>query len=97
MSRSRAHNDIALHAFELGWSSWRGVAVEPVVSDAICRLAPDIAAIAGTTAVSAWWNRDHSVEVDIVATSARAVVAVGSIKWPAPLAVQPQRTRGASG
>lgn len=34
-----------------------------------------------SSVVNAWWNRDHSVEVDIVATSARAVVAVGSIKW----------------
>jgi uncharacterized protein len=78
---ARGRSDIAVQAFEVGWSSWRGVAVEPVVRDAICRLAPDIATIAGTTEVNAWWNRDHSVEVDIVATSARAVVAVGSIKW----------------
>ena len=49
--------------------------------DAICRLAPSIAAIAGTTEVNAWWNRDHSVEVDLMATSGQTVVAVGSIKW----------------
>ena len=78
---TRGRSDIALRAFELGWASWRGVAVEPVVRDAICRLAPDVSTIAGTTDVNAWWNRDHSVEVDLVATAGRTLLAVGSIKW----------------
>ncbi|MGZ4792340.1 MAG: ATP-binding protein [Ilumatobacteraceae bacterium] len=78
---ARGRSDIAVHAFEARWSSWRGVAVEPVVRDAICRLAPNIPAIAGTTEVGAWWNRDHSVEVDIVATSGKAITAIGSVKW----------------
>lgn len=78
---SRGRSDLALGAFELGWASWRGVEVEPVVREAICRLAPSVASIAGTTDVNAWWNRDHSVEVDLVATAGRTFLAVGSIKW----------------
>jgi hypothetical protein len=29
----------------------------------------------------AWWNRDHSLEVDIVARTAENIATVGTIKW----------------
>jgi hypothetical protein len=51
------------------------------VRAAIGRLAPNVPPIAATTDVNAWWNRDHSVEVDIVATSGHTIAAIGSIKW----------------
>jgi hypothetical protein len=33
------------------------------------------------SAVGRWWNRDNSVEIDVVAMQGRAVVMAGSAKW----------------
>lgn len=78
---ARGRSDLAVAAFDKGWQSWRGVAIEPEVQTAVCRLAPDIALLAEVTDVAAWWNRDHSVQVDLVGTAGEAVAAIGSIKW----------------
>ena len=78
---ARGRGDVALAAFDAGWSSWRGLAIEPVVRDAVARLAPSIPTLASVTDVLPWWNRDNSVEVDIVASAGSVVEALGSIKW----------------
>jgi uncharacterized protein len=78
---ARGRGDIAIAKFERDWTTWRGQAIEPEVHTALARLSPGLPALAEATDVSAWWNRDHSVQVDIVATAARSVMAVGSIKW----------------
>ena len=80
-SIARGRGDLAITAFDTSWPSWRGIAVEPVVREALARLAPSIPALADATDLGPWWNRDNSVEVDIVATAKTAVVALGSIKW----------------
>ena len=78
---SRGRADIAQSRFEAGWQSWRGRAIEPVVHDALTRLAATDARLSGSETVGAWWNRDNSVEVDAVARDADSVLAVGTIKW----------------
>jgi uncharacterized protein len=78
---TRGRGDVALAAFEAGWSSWRGLAIEPVVRDAVLRLAPSLPLLAAVTDVAPWWSRDNSVEVDVVASAGTRVVALGSVKW----------------
>ncbi|MPY95484.1 MAG: hypothetical protein GEV08_21230 [Acidimicrobiia bacterium] len=80
MARGRA--DLAVAAFERDWPSWRGSAIEPVVRDALARLAPEDEPLADVTDVGAWWNRDSSHEYDVVAATGRGRVALlGSVKW----------------
>ena len=78
---ARGRGDVAVNAFENGWPSWRGVAIVPIVRDAVARLAPSIPLLADVSDVNGWWNRDHSVEVDLVASAADQVRAIGSVKW----------------
>jgi len=77
----RGRGDLAWAAYEHGWRSWRGRAIEPVVREALWRRAPDLPGLSGTTAVGGWWDRSNSVEIDIVATGAAGPLAVGSVKW----------------
>jgi AAA+ ATPase superfamily predicted ATPase len=83
---TRGRADIAVGAFERGWLNWRGRAVEPLVHEAISRLAPELpwpAADAEPGPVVGWWNRDNSREHDVVVPDATAkqVLAIGSVKW----------------
>lgn len=79
----RGRGDIVLLTIERSWGTWRGRAVEPVIRDALLRIAPDLG-YPETAAVGGWWNRQHNPEIDIVAKSdARnaAISFAGSIKW----------------
>lgn len=78
---ARGRSDVALKAFAAGWESWRGRAIEPEVQAALERLAPGDPELGSSTAVGSWWNRDNSVEVDVVVHDHRSVYAVGSVKW----------------
>ena len=78
---ARGRGDVALASFEAAWPSWRGMAIEPVVRDAVLRLAPSMPEMTGASDIAPWWNRDNSVEVDLVASRGSNVVALGSIKW----------------
>lgn len=59
------------------------MAIEPIVREAIFRLAPDLAPIADVEQVGTWWNRQNTHEYDIVAADAsgRHPAAIGSTKW----------------
>jgi len=71
---------------EARWSSWRGIAVEPIIRDALA-----IAAGAGqlpwtdTWEVGGWWNRQANPEIDLVgadrAPIASRIAFAGSVKW----------------
>lgn len=78
---ARGRGDVALRAFDTAWSGWRGLAIEPVVRDALLRLAPSMPDLQPITDVAPWWNRDNSVEVDLVGSSRDTVEALGTIKW----------------
>ncbi len=80
---ARGRSDLATAAFAQGWAKWRGMAIEPLVHEAVFRLAPTLRALGSTSEVGSWWNRDNSVEVDLVARDSRAVVALGTVKWRA--------------
>lgn len=78
---ARGRSDLAIAAFRRDWESWRGRSVEPVVRDALRRLAVSDSRLAGVESVQPWWVRDGSVEVDAVATTAERTSLIGTIKW----------------
>ena len=75
--------DLAVDAFRRSWPSWRGRAIEPLVREAVLRLAPRLeGALAGIEAVNPWWERSGTHEFDLIGTGHdRLPVAVGSVKW----------------
>lgn len=82
---ARGRSDLAVAAFTRDWETWRGQSVEPVVRDALRRLARDDARLPDVEDVQAWWVRTNEVEVDVVARTATRTALVGTVKW---------RTRG---
>lgn len=78
---ARGQPDLAQAAFRRGWSTYRGAAIEPVVREAMFRLAPSLG-WPEVDAVAPWWDRTGQREVDLVVTRRRqGVAAVGTIKW----------------
>lgn len=80
----RGRGDRVLDTIRTGWTSWRGRAVEPVVREALWRLADDLLPH-GTSAVGGFWTRTNDPEIDLVgadrAPIAKKITFVGSIKW----------------
>jgi uncharacterized protein len=79
----RGRGDIVLLTIERSWGTWRGRAVEPVIRDALLRIAPDLG-YPEVAEVGGWWNRQHNPEIDIVAKSDSRNAAIsfaGSVKW----------------
>jgi uncharacterized protein len=80
MSRGRA--DLAVDRFERDFASWRGKAIEPVVHEAVSRLAAGDERLGGVERVGAWWDRSNEHEFDVVgAARDGSVPLLGSIKW----------------
>jgi AAA+ ATPase superfamily predicted ATPase len=82
---SRGRGDLALDRWRDGWSSYRGRAIEPVIREALARLATDDTRLGGAGAVGGWWNRTNRPEVDVVgvdrADRPGRVAFTGTIKW----------------
>lgn len=80
---ARGRPDIARAAFDRGWPSWRGRAVEPLVQEAVYRLSPELPGLEDAGRVGSWWNRDNSQEYDIVvpAASGKRALLLGSVEW----------------
>ena len=80
----RMRGDLVLTRIKEQWTSWRGRAVEPLVRESLMRLLP-YGGLPAAPAVGAYWTRDNSIEVDIVAADrapvARELLFLGSIKW----------------
>jgi uncharacterized protein len=75
--------DLAVAAFRRSWPSWRGKAIEPIVREAVLRLAPRLAdPLAGIESVNAWWERTGTHEFDLVGAGHDGLpLAIGSVKW----------------
>lgn len=82
---SRGRSDLAKSRFWASWLPWRGRAIEPVVRNALARLAIDDPRLNRAGHVSGWWPRSNNPEVDLVGVdrvnAPRTVSFVGSIKW----------------
>lgn len=80
----RGRGDRVLKSIRTGWTSWRGRAIEPVIRDALWRLADDRLPEA-TDAVGGYWTRTNDPEIDIVGADrspiAKKITLVGSVKW----------------
>lgn len=75
--------DLAVAAFRRSWPSWRGRAIEPIVREAMLRLAPRMAVpLSGIESVNPWWERSGTHEFDLVGAGHDGLpLAVGSVKW----------------
>ncbi len=79
---ARGRGDLALDRWRDGWSAYRGRAVEPLVQDALTRLAADDPRLGGAGLVGGWWNRTNNPEIDLVGVDQRGRVAfTGTVKW----------------
>jgi len=75
--------DLALRSFQDSWPAWRGKAIEPIVREAVLRLAPALPAPHDSIeSVGGWWDRTGRHEYDLLGLNRDgAPVTVGSIKW----------------
>lgn len=82
MARGRA--DLAVDRFDRDFASWRGKAIEPVVHEAVSRLAASDERLGAVERVGAWWDRRSVHEIDVVgARRDGSVPLLGSVKWRA--------------
>ncbi len=82
---ARGRADLALARLEKEWTTWRGRAVEPVVREALERLAAEDERLGNARRVGGYWTRTNVPEVDLVGVDrfpgSGRVCFVGSIKW----------------
>jgi AAA+ ATPase superfamily predicted ATPase len=79
---ARGRDDIAVDHYDRDYSSWRGKTIEPVVHEAVSRLARLDERFDGLERVGAWWDRTGQHEYDIAAaTRSGAVAWLGTVKW----------------
>jgi uncharacterized protein len=80
----RGRGDRVLDSIRTSWTSWRGRAVEPVIREALWRLADDHLPD-GTDIVGGYWTRTNDPEIDLIgadrAPVAKQITFVGSVKW----------------
>lgn len=78
----RGRGDQVLEHIRRCWTSWRGMAVEPVVRESLRRM-DDLPEETG--AVGGYWTRTNDPEIDLVGADrepvAKRVTLLGSIKW----------------
>jgi uncharacterized protein len=82
---ARGRSDLAQQRVSASWLAWRGRAIEPLVRDALARLAIDDSRLNSAGHVSGWWPRSNNPEVDLVGVDRleqpTRVAFIGSIKW----------------
>jgi uncharacterized protein len=81
----RGRPDLAKARAARSWPSWRGRAIEPLIRDALLRLAVTDERLGGAGHVSGWWPRNNTPEVDVIGVDGwpypTTVCFAGSIKW----------------
>ncbi|TGB13310.1 DUF234 domain-containing protein [Streptomyces sp. MZ04] len=80
----RGRGDRVLDAIRTSWTSWRGRAIEPVIREALWRLADDHLP-EGTHTIGGYWTRTNDPEIDLIGADrspiAKKITFAGSIKW----------------
>jgi hypothetical protein len=80
----RGRGDLAHKEIRAQWQTYAGQAIEPIVRGAVESLLPD-ARFAEAQFVGGFWNRDNSIEVDLIggrgADGSATIDFVGSIRW----------------
>jgi hypothetical protein len=81
----RGRPDLTIVRVRRDWPDYRGRAIEPIVREALTRLAADDPGLGGAETVGGWWPRANNPEVDLVgvtpAQNPKRVSFIGSIKW----------------
>ena len=83
----RGRGDRVMARIRTSWTTWRGRAIEPVIRDALGRLAPNVTRMpdGAPGVVGGYWTRTNNPEIDLVvadrAPVAKQITALGSIKW----------------
>jgi AAA+ ATPase superfamily predicted ATPase len=81
----RGRGDRVLARIQTSWLSWRGRAIEPVLLEALDRLAVPVGDGGASGVVGSYWTRSNNPEIDIViadkAPVGKRILALGSIKW----------------
>jgi AAA+ ATPase superfamily predicted ATPase len=81
---ARGRGDVVLRRWREAWPSYRGGAVEPLVREALARMAGR-GVVPAAEHVGGWWTRTGDVELDVVGVDrwpkARRIAFVGSVKW----------------
>ena len=83
----RGRGDRVHSRIRASWTSWRGRAIEPIIREAVERLAPPgiLDEHKGPGGGGGYWTRTNNPEIDIVvgdrAPNTKHVIALGSIKW----------------
>ncbi len=80
----RGRADRILNRIDTSWSSWRGVAIEPIIRESLDRLPVEQRPHA-TGVVGSYWTRTNNPEIDLIVADkypvASSIFGVGSIKW----------------
>jgi uncharacterized protein len=79
----RGRGDLLMRRITTSWASWRGVAVEPVIREALARLSDELPA--DTRVVGSYWTRTNDPQIDLVGADrspvASRITFAGSVKW----------------
>lgn len=79
----RRRGDLVTARVRTSWTAWRGVAIEPVVREALRRISDQLPG--QPRVVGGYWTRNNDPEVDLIGADrepvARQIAFVGSVKW----------------
>jgi hypothetical protein len=95
----RGRGDLLVERIERDWTTYRGVAVEPLVRDSIERLLLEPVygeELGDARVVGSYWTRSNAVQVDLVGGAAAVpeeIAFIGSIKWRENAAFGPDDAR----
>ncbi|MHB1538228.1 MAG: ATP-binding protein [Solirubrobacteraceae bacterium] len=80
----RGRGELVLAEVRTGWPAFLGRSIEPIVAAAVERMLPD-ERLGAARRVGSFWNRTHTVEVDLVGGDTRApareIGFVGEVEW----------------
>lgn len=80
----RGRGDVVLHQIRESWGTFSDRAIEPLIRQAVQSMLPE-QRFGGAQFVGSYWNRDGSIEIDLVGGRAPGgsdrIDFVGSIKW----------------
>lgn len=79
----RGRGDLLMRRVRASWSPWRGLAVEPVIREALRRIGDRLPG--QPRAVGSYWTRGNDPQIDLIGADtepvAKRIAFVGSVKW----------------
>jgi AAA+ ATPase superfamily predicted ATPase len=80
----RGRGELVVERIERDWSTWAGLAIEPIIHEGVTRLLPD-KKFGDARYAGSYWTQNGQVEVDLVGIDdlkkPSNVSFIGSIKW----------------